>query len=107
MKRQVFAPNGGIRIETGRDWCGRYYICWQPGVSVFVRTRKEVLRFMGWPTKTPTGDALRAWLDELEAPAPQAPEPAPALSEELLATGFGPEVFLDEADPNYQCKTIT
>jgi hypothetical protein len=27
-------------------------------------------------------------------------------TEELLATGFGPECHLDEADPNYMTRTV-
>ena len=40
---------------------------WKPHASLYVRTRKEVLKFASWPIKTPTGDALRAWLDQMEA----------------------------------------
>jgi hypothetical protein len=106
-RREVFSPSRGIRIETSKDWSGRYYICWQPGASIFVRTRKEVIKFFGWPIKTPTGDALRVWLTDMEAAdaereaakAPVVvnetgsgdPQPALLLTDELLATGFGPE----------------
>jgi len=65
-KRDAFVANG-IRIETARDWTSRWFVCWKPNVSIYCRTRKEVLKFAAWPTKTPTGDALRAWLDSLEA----------------------------------------
>ena len=64
MKRDAFVANG-IRVETSRDFDGRWFTVWKPDVSIYCRTRKEVLRFAAWPTKTPTGDALRAWLDSL------------------------------------------
>jgi hypothetical protein len=32
---------------------------------------------------------------------------APNLSQELLATGFGPEVFAEEEDPTANTKMIT
>jgi hypothetical protein len=104
MKRDAFAAKG-LRIETSVDWTSRWYVVWKPDVSVYCRTRKEVLKFASWPTKTPTGDSLRAWLDQMEAIDQErskralpltTPEPiqgsAPNLSPELLATGWGPEV---------------
>jgi hypothetical protein len=65
MRRDAFVAKG-LRIETWRDFDGRCYVCWRPDVSIYCRTRKEVLKFAAWPTKTPTGDSLRAWLDSLE-----------------------------------------
>jgi len=131
VKRDAFVANG-IRIETARDWTSRWFVCWKPNVSIYCRTRKEVLKFAAWPVKTPTGDSLRSWLDGLEqmdaertsnltktrsslgaepltseAPIEQT---SPSLSQELLATGFGPEVFsgeLDDSDPNYATRVIT
>ena len=65
-KRDAFVA-GGLRIETSRDWNGRWFVVWKPNVSIYCRTRKEVLKFASWPTKTPTGDSLRTWLDQMEA----------------------------------------
>ena len=68
-------------------------------------TRKEVLRFVKWPVKTPTGDARREWLDEIDKTgAPKAPEIDAA---RLKAEGFGPEQHLDESDPNFQTRIVT
>jgi hypothetical protein len=120
MKRDAFAAKG-LRIETSVDWTSRWYVVWKPDVSVYCRTRKEVLKFASWPTKTPTGDSLRAWLDQMEAidqervskkaqpltGGPLMEGKAPNLSQEVLATGFGPECHLDESDPNYQTKMVT
>ena len=64
-KRDAFVA-GGLRIETSRDWDGRWFVCWKPNVSVYCRTRKEVLKFASWPVKTATGDSLRSWLTSLE-----------------------------------------
>ena len=111
MKRETF-DRPGIRISTWFDSV-RCYCCWKPGTSVFCTNRSEVLRFMAWPAKTPTGDALRLWLTEIEEAdavrktASREPQPDLPLSDELLATGFGPEVHLDETDPNFQTRTIT
>ena len=65
-KRDAFVASG-LRIETWRDFDGRVFTCWKPDVSIYCRTRKKVLRFAAWPSKTPTGDALRAQLDSWEA----------------------------------------
>jgi hypothetical protein len=66
MKRDAFVSKG-LRIETSIDASGRWFTCWKPDVSVYCRTRKDLLKFASWPIKTPTGDSLRAWLDQLDA----------------------------------------
>jgi len=111
MKRETFEAKG-LRVETWRDYNGRHFICWKPLTSVYISGRKELLRFIAWPPKTPTGDSLRSWLDSLQATDaerearshdPQAELPSTG---DLLATGFGPECHLDEGDPNFQTKTV-
>lgn len=105
MKRETF-DRPGIRIETWFDGI-RHYVCWRPGTSVFCTNRKEVLRFINWPTKTPTGDALRDWLTTIEeADAKRArPTEQQGLTPELLATGWGPETF--DEDPTKNTRMIT
>lgn len=103
MKPQVFnGPHRSLSIS----WQPRdaYFICWRPDVSVFCRTRKEVLRFAKWPASTPTGQALREWLDELQVAAAPAAE---GLTPELLATGFGPEAHGEESDQDPTANTRT
>jgi hypothetical protein len=91
MKRESFTA-GGIRIETWTDYNGRHFTAWKPHVSVYCQTRKDLLRFAAWPTKTPTGDSLRSWLDSLEASDIQRKAPIVEQDDALLkATGFGPE----------------
>ena len=120
MKRDAFASKG-LRVETSIDASGRWFVVWKPDVSVYVRTRKEVLKFASWPIKTPTGDSLRAWLNQLEAidqervskkAQPLTGEPlmsgkGPNLSQELLETGFGTEVFQDDEGPTAHTRMIT
>ena len=107
MKRETF-DHPGIRISTWFDG-ERNYCCWKPHTSVFCANRKEVLRFAEWPAKTPTGDALRDWLTEIEDADAKRTRPTEqqGLTTELLATGWGPETHLDETDPNFQTRTIT
>lgn len=106
MKVEVFTALG-LRVERQEDkWNGALYLAWKPNVSQCFRNRKDLLKFVAWPAKTPTGDRFREWLNSFEQSVSQ-PEPAePALPQELLATGFGPECHLDEADPNHNTRTI-
>jgi len=107
MKRDAFQANG-LRIETSRDWNGRWFVCWKPNESIHCRDRKSVLRFAAWPSKTPTGDALRSWLtsmEQLDADR-EASKASDGLTVEHVATGFGPECHLDETDPNHNTRTI-
>jgi hypothetical protein len=105
MKSEVFtAP--GLRVQRRWDkWNGVLFLAWKPDVSQCFRDKKELLRFVAWPAKTPTGDSFRDWLNSFEEQTPCSPA-EPALPEELLATGFGPECHLDETDPNHNTKTI-
>ena len=108
MKRDAFEAKG-IRVETSRDFDGRWFTVWKPNVSIHCRTRKEVLRFAAWPAKTPTGDSLRAWLTSLEdmdEKRAKTDTSESALSPELLATGFGPEVFQEEEDPALSTRMV-
>jgi hypothetical protein len=91
----------GLWIERRWDrWNGAMFIAWRPHVSMAFSDRRALLRFVAWPAKTPTGDALRAWLDQQEAATPEPEAPAPA-----DASGFGPPA-LDPTDPNYETRTI-
>lgn len=100
-------------IETSRDTNGRFYIAYSKGASVFIRDLKELRRFLKVPKGIPMREALDSWLASLEAmdadravKREQLPT-TEGLSEELLATGFGPEVHaLDESDPNYSTRTV-
>ncbi len=108
MKTERFHVPGALLVVAYNDrWNGLSYMAWKPHVSMHFRERKDLLRFCSWPTKTPTGDALRAWLNEVEQQAEPKDQPQETpLSSEALATGFGPECHIDETDPNYQTRTI-
>lgn len=93
MKQDTFTVPG-LRITRQYDrWNGALFLAWKPNASMCFRDRKELLKFCSWPPKTPTGDRLREWLNSFEVNETQADEPQPqsSLSDELLATGFGPE----------------
>jgi len=107
MKTDTFTAPGLLVVRQWDRWNGALFIAWKPNVSMAFRERKQLLKFVAWPVKTPTGDRFRDWLNSFEQQKPE-PTPAPAaeLSAEVLATGFGPECHLDETDPNYQTKTV-
>jgi hypothetical protein len=108
MKRDTFCAKG-LRVERQFDkYNGPLFVAWKPYASMCFRTRKELLKFCSWPAKTPTGDRLREWLNSFDANETQVDDPPSqlALTEEQLNTGFGPECFLDESDPNYQSRII-
>ena len=94
MPPDVFLARG-LRIERRHDrWNGTSYLAWRPHVSRLFTDPKELLRFIAWPPKTPTGDALRSWLNATPEPGPTQPEPE--------ASGFGP----DPDDPTHNTRTI-
>lgn len=112
MKRERLHLSVHTNIETGVDWNGRYYIAYTNGASVFLRCPKEVRKWLKLPAKIPSREAYDSWIASLEAAdaarSKRKDDKQEGLSEELLATGFGPEVHaLDESDPNHQTKMIT
>lgn len=95
-------------IETSRDLNGRYFIAYSSGSSVFIRDTKELRKFLRLPKGIPSREAFDAWITSLEAMDAERSKPAApeGLSQEYLATGFGPEAHLDESDPQYQTRTV-
>ena len=109
MKNDTFKTSGLIVVRQWDRWNGALFIAWKPNVSMAFRERKLLLKFVGWPSKTPTGDQFREWLKSFDDPLVDAVAEGLAICQntpEHLATGFGPECHLDETDPNYQTKTV-
>lgn len=107
MKTEHFEAPGLKVSRTFSPHSGAWYIAWKPYVSMWFTDRKALLKFAAWPAKTTTGDRLREWLKGFESDAPASKvDPASTLSDEVKATGFGPECHLDESDPNYQTRTV-
>lgn len=67
MKRECIHLPGGMTVETGTDWNGRFYIGYSKGASVFVRCQKQLKQFLKLPAKTPSRDSLDGWLASLPA----------------------------------------
>lgn len=53
------------------------YLVWVPHASFICLTRKDVLKAVKWPKYTPTGIALREWMDEMEGVSASSLQPVP------------------------------
>jgi len=115
MKREKLHLSHYQSIETGLDWNGRYYIAYSSPASLFFRDVKALRKWLKLPKGVASRDSFDSWIASLEAADQQRAfnkagaiqDTSPSLSQELLATGWGPEVHLDESDPNYQTRVIT
>ena len=105
LKNATFHIPGALRVEQHRQREGIpvIYSVWQPGSAWFEADTKQLIKRIKWPIKTPTGDALRAWIKEVSAPKAAAPE---LDMKRVAEEGFGPEAHLDESDPNHQTKMV-
>ena len=90
---------GGLWIEYQR---GGHFLAYSKGSSLFLSSRKDLLRWANWPKGTPTRLALDEWLAALPAEAPEADETE--LADRIKAEGFGPEAF--DEDPTANTRTI-
>ena len=109
MKRSYLKLSAYQSIETSKDWNGRYFIAYSNGASVFIRDLKELRKFLKIPKSIAMREKLDAWLAELEEADKEKTtlKVVEGLSDELKATGFGPEVHaLDESDPNFQTRMV-
>jgi len=79
-------------IETYRDGCGRAFIAYSGGASVFIRDAKELRRFLKISKGLPMREALDSWLASLEDMDVNKKGAAPAPDDRLshLKTSFDP-----------------
>jgi len=115
MRREKLHLQGGMTVETGKDFNGRFFIAHARGASMFLRDSAQVRKFLQLATKTPSRESLDSWFASLgladRESSQAAKEPAQGLSEEWTMTGFGPECHQDENgldvhDPNYLTRTV-
>ena len=135
MKRERLHLSQYQSIETGLDFNGRYYLAYSSRASLYFRDVVALRKWLKLPKGIPSRDSFDSWIASIEAAdqeraAKKKPLPQEGLSDELLATGFGPEVHedesapmdnlrqasadvsgvevhLDKSDPNYQTKMVT
>ena len=110
-KRDALRLPGGSSVETGPDWNGRYWIGYRKGASMFFRDVKALRKWLELPAGIPSRQAFDSWVESVLADdaerASRKPQSKEGLSDEYLATGFGPEAHgLDESDPQHQTRTI-
>ena len=105
MKRIQFYKPGSVFIEyqTRSEGPSPVWVCWKPGRSQGFTDTKALLKFAGWPKSTPTGLALREWLENLPPDIRAIKEQKDAVK--LKDTSWGPEVH--EEEPNDNTRTIT
>ena len=98
-----FEIPGSLFVERflRREGPSPAYIAWIPHTSRMFYDKKSVLRFCKWPASTPSGVALRDWLNAFDDVAISEPESDAA---RIKAEGWGPEAYAEE--PNSQTRTI-
>lgn len=100
-RREQFRLPGGIPIETGTDWNGRWFVGYSKGSSMGFTCPVALRRWLGLPLKTPSREAFDAWIATLEkADAVKAESKPP------VADSWGPEAHADEQDPALSTKMI-
>ena len=103
MKRERLHLQGGMSIETGPDWNGRYFVAYRKGTSMFFRDVKAMRKFLALPLKTASREALDSWLASLQAAdeAKQAKREQPQAPD---GTSFDP--LAHEEDPALSTKMV-
>ena len=86
MKSQRFtAGELSINRTKQREGVPYIYVCLSGDTSRLFTDPKELLKFVKWPPKTPTGDALREWLASFEQkPLSDVPETDPTANTKMV-----------------------
>lgn len=103
MKRDRLNLHGGMTVETGRDWDGRYFIAYRKGCSMYFRELKPLRKFLSLPIKTASRDALDSWLASLEAMDAERRAPEP-VGDANVDGSFDP--LAHEEDPALSTKMV-
>ena len=89
MASQQFRRGDALLITYRRPREGPpSFLVYVPHASFICLTRQDVLKAVKWPKFTPTGAALREWLETIEVNTPQDSEIEPV---KMNAEGFGPD----------------
>ena len=115
MKREKLHLSQYQSIETGSDTNGRFYIAYSSRASLFFRDVVALRKWLKLPKGIPSRDSFDSWIASIEAADQERAakrtsnlaEVRSSPSAELLATGFGPEVFQDDEDPTANTKMVT
>ena len=102
-KRQTLHLQGGMSIETSRDWNGRWWVAHRKGCSMFFRDVKSLRRFLALPLKTDSRASLDSWLESLSGMDRDEEAPAPT-PHNLVEGSFDPGAH--EEDPALSTKMV-
>jgi hypothetical protein len=103
-------------VETYRDaGCSRVYIAYSNNASALFCDVKALRKWLKLPKGVASRDSFDSWIASIEAADQQRAfnkagaiqDTSPSLSQELLATGFGPKAFQDDEDPTARTRMIT
>jgi hypothetical protein len=105
VKRETLHLSQHQTIETGLDWNGRYFVAYSSGASVFIRDRKELVRWLKVPKSIPMRASLDSWLDSLAAAdAERKGATAEPVGDANVPGSFDP--LAHEEDPALSTKMI-
>ena len=107
MKRQTLHLQGGLSVETSRDFNGRFWIAYLKGCSMFFRDATEVRKWLKLPKGTASRDSFDSWIASLadydkEKGAAQSPPDLPRSESSFDPLAQG----IDAEDPNFQTRQI-
>ena len=68
MKPDIFEIPGSLHVERSlrREGPSPVYVAWTPNTSRMFYEKKPLLKFCRWPASTPSGTALREWLQTFD-----------------------------------------
>ena len=115
MKREKLHLSHYQSVETGLDWNGRYWIAYSSPASLFFRDVQALRKWLKLPKGVASRESFDSWIASIEAAdqerafnkAGAIQGTSPNLSQELLETGFAPEVFAEEDDPTASTRMVT
>jgi hypothetical protein len=100
-RREQFRLPGGLPIETGVDWNGRWFVGYRKGSSMGFTCPVALRKWLGLPLKTPSREAFDAWIATLEES--DTAKGQGNLKADLIS--WGPEAHADE-DPALSTKMV-
>lgn len=107
MKTQKLHLQGGMSIETTRDFNGRYWIAYMRGCSMFFRDAIDLRKWLKLPKGTASRDSFDSWIASLEDFDKEKGGGESSQSLPRSESSFDPLAHgIDASDPNYQTRTI-
>jgi hypothetical protein len=107
MKHQTLHLQGGVSIETARDFNGRFWIAYLNGCSMFFREAVDLKKWLQLGKGTARYDSFDSWISSLadfdkEKGAAQDPSALPRAESSFDPLAHG----IDAKDPNFQTRQI-